>query len=82
MCWSGFLALDTVKHRQIQAACPGIVPLIVACFENASDLIRLVPGQRGWPMELPYIRTEIERMRLQVRRQRKDIQSLHLDDER
>jgi hypothetical protein len=33
-------------------------------------------------MELPYIRAEIERMRLQVRRQRKDIQALHPVDER
>jgi hypothetical protein len=32
-------------------------------------------------MELPYIRAEIERMRLQVRRQRKDIQALHPRDE-
>jgi hypothetical protein len=82
VCWSGFFALDTAKHRQVQAACPGIVPLIVACFENASGLIRPVLGQRGWPMELPYIRAEIERMRLQVRRQRKHIQALHPDDER
>jgi hypothetical protein len=39
-------------------------------------------GQRGLAMELHYVRAEIERVRLQVRHQRKDIQALHPDDER
>ena len=33
-------------------------------------------AEKVGPMQLPHIRAEIERMRLQVRRQRKEIQTL------